>query len=159
MTYLVCVDIEGNEHSAHIDELRWRPSVYGILIKDEMMLLAKQFGKFGLPGGGMEFGESPEDALAREIKEETGITITSSRLQSVQSDLFKLPHSTKGGFIQSIQLFYVCEFIDGELSIEGFDEYEQQDAELAQWLPWADVDNTPMYGSCDFRREIKKSLA
>ncbi len=159
MTHLVCVDIEGNQHRVHSDQLRWRPSVYGILIKNESVLLAKQFGKFGLPGGGMNFGEAPEEALTREIKEETGITITSSRLQSVQSDLFKLPHINQGGFIQSVQLFYVCEFIDSELSTEGFDDHEQLYAEVAQWLPWADIDTTPMYGSCDFRKEIKQSLA
>lgn len=32
-------------------------------------------GKWQLPGGGINFGESPEKALIREIKEETGLDI------------------------------------------------------------------------------------
>ena len=54
--------------------------VYGILIKDKKILLIKKSrgaykGMFDLPGGGIEFGEKIEDALKREFKEETGITI------------------------------------------------------------------------------------
>lgn len=160
MAHLTCIDIEGNYHTAHISELNWRPSVYGILVKDGLVLLSKQYGKFGLPGGGMEFGESPEEALAREIKEETGLVITASRLSSVQSDLFKLPHINKkvSEFVQSIQMFYMCDFIDSELSVDGFDDHEQVFAEMAQWLPLAKLEDTPMYGSCDFRKEIRRAL-
>lgn len=55
--------------------------VYGILIKDKKILLIKKSrgayrGMFDLPGGGVEFGEKIEDALKREFKEETGITLS-----------------------------------------------------------------------------------
>lgn len=55
--------------------------VYGILIKDKRILLIKKSrgaykGMFDLPGGGIEFGEKIEDALKREFKEETGITLS-----------------------------------------------------------------------------------
>lgn len=55
--------------------------VYGILIKDKKILLIKKSrgaykGMFDLPGGGIEFGEKIEDALKREFKEETGISLS-----------------------------------------------------------------------------------
>ena len=39
-------------------------------------------------GGKFEFGESPEDCLLREAKEETGYTLTSYRLRGIVTFLF-----------------------------------------------------------------------
>ena len=54
--------------------------VYGLIIKDDRILLIKKKtgpydGKLDLPGGGLEFRERPEDTLKRELKEEVGIDI------------------------------------------------------------------------------------
>ncbi len=40
-------------------------------------------GWWGLPGGRVEHGESPERALHRELREETGLTASSARLIDV----------------------------------------------------------------------------
>ena len=39
-------------------------------------------------GGKFEFGESPEDCLLREAREETGYTLTSYKLRGVVTFLF-----------------------------------------------------------------------
>lgn len=62
-------------------EKRSRHGSYGILIQDGKVLLTQNHsgpyqGLWGLPGGGIEFGESPEDTLQREFLEETGLSIT-----------------------------------------------------------------------------------
>lgn len=59
---------------------RFHVGAYGILIKDNSVLLIKKSrgaykGMFDLPGGGIEFGEKVEDALKREFIEETGIVL------------------------------------------------------------------------------------
>ncbi|MEL6998241.1 MAG: NUDIX hydrolase [Pseudomonadota bacterium] len=52
---------------------RDRPGVYGILAgADGMLLLVDQNGELQLPGGGIDPGESPLQALHREVREETG---------------------------------------------------------------------------------------
>ncbi len=54
--------------------------VYGIIRKDaSILLIAKSRGpykgKLDLPGGRPEHGETPEQTLVREVKEETGVTV------------------------------------------------------------------------------------
>ncbi len=55
-----------------------KATVAGIMIKDNKLLLCKRkssFGKnkWGLPGGVVEFGEEAQNAIKREIKEETNL--------------------------------------------------------------------------------------
>ena len=54
----------------------------GIVVFKQKVLLMKRvrpsrdgLGYWELPGGGLEYGETPNEALKRELKEETGLTI------------------------------------------------------------------------------------
>jgi 8-oxo-dGTP diphosphatase len=70
-----------------------------ILDKTKTKLLAIKYGdakytpdiidKYGLPGGKMDFGESPDQSLIREVKEETGITINPGKPYHVYSWTYK----------------------------------------------------------------------
>lgn len=62
------------------ENTNWCQSVTGVVIKDGKVLLARHTygtgkGRLIIPGGYVNFGESPQDALVREFIEETGITI------------------------------------------------------------------------------------
>ncbi len=58
-------------------EQRWPVSVKGILFRrGRVLLLRNHRGEWELPGGRLDRRESPEEALAREIREETGLTAT-----------------------------------------------------------------------------------
>jgi ADP-ribose pyrophosphatase YjhB (NUDIX family) len=45
----------------------------------------------GLPGGGVEQGEHPDDAVIREFREETGLDVRISGLNEVTADVSRLP--------------------------------------------------------------------
>lgn len=74
-----------NEIDATIGKEITRLGVYGVSIKDGNILLVHQkkgpyAGKLDFPGGGIEFGESPEQALRREFVEEVSMEFDSLQL-------------------------------------------------------------------------------
>jgi len=62
-----------------------------IIFKDKYLLLLRNSkeeicpSEWDIPGGGMEAGETIEEALIREVKEETGIDISSSKFFPIKS--------------------------------------------------------------------------
>ena len=62
--------------------VRFHITVKGIVVLNNQILLLKRvqpssdgLGYWELPGGGLEYGETPNQALVRELKEETGLDI------------------------------------------------------------------------------------
>ena len=62
--------------------VRFHITVKGIVVLDNKILLLKRvkpstdgLGFWELPGGGLEYGETPNQALIRELKEGTGLDI------------------------------------------------------------------------------------
>jgi 8-oxo-dGTP diphosphatase len=60
-------------------------------------------GYYALPGGFIELGESTEEAITREVKEELGINIKIKSLITVQSKVGRDPRG------QTITIAYLCE--------------------------------------------------
>jgi 8-oxo-dGTP diphosphatase len=60
-----------------------------ILDEEKNILLVKstynRLHPWGLPGGSLEYGEHPEDAVIREVQEETGLTIGIEKLLLIKS--------------------------------------------------------------------------
>lgn len=154
---LIAKDVFGNEHVVGINEVVWRPSVYGIVIRDGNVLLSPQHGVgFDLPGGGPDIDESFEDAVVREVKEETGIDVKVTKFVMAGDNFFvwKPNDPINRKVYHSILCYYECEYVGGELSTEGFDDHEQSYAELAQWVPIEDAISSPIASSYDFRSII-----
>lgn len=83
-----------------------RHGAYGVVLKDSAILFTlKKSGPFkglwGLPGGAIEFGETPEETLKRELLEETALAASQLELLSIatttgeyynQSHLYQFHH-------------------------------------------------------------------
>ena len=73
-------DVYGKKYQASLADLTQTIRVYALIIRDEKFLLTKQWDGYSLPGGGVEKAESLEQALERELKEETGLDIKAGKL-------------------------------------------------------------------------------
>ncbi|RLF33327.1 MAG: hypothetical protein DRN07_02895 [Thermoplasmata archaeon] len=85
-------------------------TVDGVLIRDGAILLVQRKhepfrGKWALPGGFVEYGETVEEAVLREFEEETGLSAHITRLLGVYSDPARDPrgHTVSVVFILSAE--------------------------------------------------------
>jgi 8-oxo-dGTP diphosphatase len=86
----------------------------GIIAKNGKILLVRRKnqpfqGKWALPGGFVEYGEKTEEAVVREVLEETGLKTKINHLAGVYSD----PSRDPRGHI--ISIVYVLEILGGKL--------------------------------------------
>lgn len=97
--------------------------VIGIVVKDSNVLIVKRKAGEGdlrwqFPGGTVELNESEQQAIIREIKEETGCNVRITKLIGERVH----PYTKK------FMSYWVCEYLDGELNI-GDDDLED-----IQWV-------------------------
>ena len=68
-------------------------------------------GKWGLPAGRVEQGETERDAVLREVREETGISIPSRKLEFLQKIVFDFPEKIIDFFVYRVNLESKIEII------------------------------------------------
>lgn len=82
-------------------------SVTGIVIKDGKVLLARHTygdgaGRLIVPGGYVEHGESPQDALVREYLEETGVEVKPENIIGIRFNMHDWYIAFKARYIAGI---------------------------------------------------------
>lgn len=117
-----------------------RDSARGIHLRDGKLLLMhlRKIDAFKLPGGGIEPGESPEQALIREVQEESGRRVIPSSIQPFGAVLVRRAGSRGEEIFQQTSFHY---FIDVEESIESqrLDGYEEELGFQPVYLPIAEA--------------------
>ena len=88
---------------------------------DDRVLLEKRSdnGYWGLPGGHVEIGESAQDAVIREVLEETGLTVEVTRLVGIYShpDNFCFIQYADGNTAHILSTVFECKPTGGQLQI------------------------------------------
>lgn len=125
-------DIHGTTYKIAVDQLSWRPAVYGVIIRDDKVLLAKEWDGYDFPGGGVKLGETIEEALVREVKEETGFDVIVGKILLTKSSFFKKVVS--GTYVQSILMYYAATLIGGIASIENIEGWELEYMGMPEWI-------------------------
>lgn len=111
-----------------------RPTVRGIIEKDGKLALVykRENDYYGFPGGGINEGETYEEALIREVKEETGLIVIPESISEYGGAL-RLNKSTRfpEKVFEQENYNYKCEVLDA-VGEQNLDEEEAQEGfELA----------------------------
>jgi 8-oxo-dGTP diphosphatase len=96
-----------------------RLAAYGVIRRDGRVLLCRVapgnigVGLWTLPGGGIEFGESPEAAAVREVEEETGLGARVTGQPAIHSDTGEWPFSAGPVRYHTIRFVFPMEVVGG----------------------------------------------
>jgi ADP-ribose pyrophosphatase YjhB (NUDIX family) len=93
-------------------------------------------GQWTLPGGGIDHGEEPREAVVREVREETGLTCTPGAVLDVGSTHFEgtAPSGRREDF-HALQIVYAAEVSEGDPRVVE----ENGTTDAAAWVPVAEL--------------------
>jgi ADP-ribose pyrophosphatase YjhB (NUDIX family) len=89
-----------------------RKAVRAVVVKDDALLVMHR-NKFGeeyytLIGGGISAGETPEQALVREVHEESSLSVANPRLVYVE----------QAGDPYGYQFIFLCDYVSGKVALQ-----------------------------------------
>lgn len=110
--------------------------VGAIIVCNDKILLEKRKsepgrGKWSVPGGLVELGESTEQAVIREVKEETGLDVENPELVDVVDNII---------FDENGKIEYHFVIVDYFVKLRGGELNAADDAEELKWVALDDVE-------------------
>lgn len=124
---------------------RVRVAAYALAFADSSVLLVRiapgeaGAGMWTLPGGGLEWGERPEEALHREVFEETGLAAGIVGLLGVDSAVVPRGVPPSPDALHSVRIVYRVE-CRGEPRVTEVGG----SVDAARWVPLAEVAGLPV---------------
>lgn len=104
-----------------------RPSVRGIILRDGKvaMVHSLKYDYYKFPGGGIEAGESLEEALMREVKEEAGLRVIAGSVREYGL-VRRVQKSDRAGYFVQDNYYFLCD-THKEAGEQCLDDYEAEE--------------------------------
>lgn len=126
MRVLDVIDLQDYSLDYKVDE---RFASRAIIFKgNNLMMVHSNLGEYKFPGGGIEYGESPIDALIREVREETGLIVLRDSIKEYGEIIEKRKSSIldKTIFVHH-SYYYICN-VEENVYNQKLDDYEQEES-------------------------------
>ena len=93
-----------------------RTGVVAFVERDGALLLERRadFGTWGIPGGALDEDETVEDAIAREVLEETGLKVVATDLFGIFSDPSRIIAYPDGNVFRLLTVAFIVHVGPGE---------------------------------------------
>ena len=125
-----------------------RIAAYGVVVREQKILLCRISselprwqGQWTLPGGGIEFGEAPENAMVREVHEETGLVVSAESILGIDS----LHDKQSEPEFHGVRVVYSTTIVGGELQSEI-----SGTTDLAEWFLQQELVNETLVDIAQF---------
>lgn len=136
-----------------------RLAAYAVVLRGDDVLLTRisargfHSGRWTLPGGGVDHGEAPRDALVREVGEECGVACTVGEVLDVHDEHFEgtAPSGRHEDFHAVHLVFAATVPVDAEPRVTEVDGT----TDAVAWVPVADVSS----GAVDALDVVRAGLA
>jgi len=113
----------------------YREAVRGIIRDGQklLMIYSTQNGDYKFPGGGVDAGETHQQALAREIHEECGAVVAKIGPGFGKIIEYDIPVEPEYAVFKMTSFYYRCQVEDG-LGAQRLDDYEQEMGFQPVWI-------------------------
>ncbi|PKW27373.1 NUDIX hydrolase [Phycicoccus duodecadis] len=129
---------------------RQRVAAYAVVVADGSLLLTQLSsatgagGRWNLPGGGVDEGETPAAAVVREVAEETGQVVVDVRLREVMTQHW-VGHSPRGAEdYHAVRLLHTARCPEPTPAVV---HDVGGSTSAARWVPWAELGAMPVVAS------------
>ncbi len=148
-----CTTLYGDKKLVSAEKLIVRPAAYAVIQHDRKLLLVKTKStkKWFFPGGALEKGERLEEALKREVKEETGIEIEVQKFFHFVESFFYYDPLDEA--YHNLAFIYLCTPKTLDLP-----EVENPAIEETEKCQWVDIESLKKEDFQDFAAEIFEKL-
>lgn len=134
-----------------------RPATRAIVTKGEEILLlhTERYCDYSLPGGGVDHGESLQQALIRELSEETGARDINNILPYGLIREFRANYKNPSQIIEMLSYCFTCDIAD------QFDAQNLEDYELANGMTvhWVNINKAIEYNEKTMALSKKKGIS